>query len=226
MKNNPLLTTVSPLNVANLTVGGEDIDTKIDTAVGSKQNILTGSSKLLIGSLDVSSSGFIITSAQPGQITCNSLSLGGGNIRTIISDAVSGGSGSDSWTYAGYAVNFFNTIDGIFQQTANNSLTFNSPKFYSNGGTLKFTFEFTGYRNFDGLYDIVYNIIDGYLTVVNTCFQKYTFVNLRRVFLTKTHVVSGLPAGEYRVQVVRKDITLHNNTNIDPFNIILQELPS
>ena len=44
--------------------------------------------------------------------------------------------------------------------------------------------------------------------------------------MSKTHVVSGLPAGEYYVQVARADITLHNNTDNDPFNIILQELPS
>ena len=181
---------------------------------------------MLIGSLDVSSSGFIITSAQPGQITSNSLLLAGENIRTIISDAVTSGSGSDSWTYAGYAVNLFNTIAGIFQQTLNNSLTFNGPKFYVNGGTLIFTFEFTGYRNSEGLYDIVYNIIDSFSTIVNKCSQKFLFINLRREFLTKTHVVSGLPAGEYYVQVARADITLHNNTNNDPFNIILQELPS
>jgi len=222
----PLLTTASPLNVASLTVGGEDIDTKIDTAVGSKQNILNVSSQLLIGALDVSSSGFIITSAQPGQITCNSLLLGGENIRTIISDAVTSGSGSDSWTYAGYAVNLFNTIAGIFQQTGNNSLTFNAPKFYVNGGTLIFTFEFTGYRNSSGLYDIVYNIIDSSDAIVNTCIHKFLFINLRRETMSKTHVVSGLPAGEYYVQVARADITLHNNTDNEPFNIILQELPS
>jgi hypothetical protein len=141
---------------------------------------LTGSSQLLIGALDVSASGFIITSAQPGQITCNSLLLGGKNIRTIISDAVSGGSGSDSGTYAGYAVNLLNTNAGIFQQTTNNSLTFNCPKFYVNGGTFIFTFEYTGYRNSSVLYDIVYKIIDSSNAIVNTCVHKFLFNNLRR----------------------------------------------
>ena len=73
---------------------------------------------------------------------------------------------------------------------------------------------------------ILFNIINSSNTIVNTCSQKFLFINLRREFLTKTHVVSGLPAGEYYVQVARADITLHNNTNNDPFNIILQELPS
>jgi len=228
----PLLTAASPINVASLTVGGEDIDTKIDTAVGYKQNILNASSQLLIGSLDVSSGGFIVSAAQSGQITCDSLLVGGENIRTIISNSAGSGSGSGdtsgggSWTNAGYAINLYNnTLGGIFPTNSTN-LTFNTPNFTTNGGTLIFTFEFSGYNDTTGVFDIVYNIIDSASVIQNTCFHRFYFINLRREFLSKTHVVSGLPAGEYKAQIYRSNLTLHSKTNFDPFNVVVQELPS